>query len=63
MALIFRAATAEDVPAIVALLADDPLAQGREGGGLAPDLAAFAEIGANPVYQLIVGDADPACHR
>lgn len=60
MALIFRAATAADVPAIVALLADDPLAQGREGGGLAPYLAAFAEIGANPVYQLIVGEIDGA---
>jgi GNAT superfamily N-acetyltransferase len=56
MALIFRTANAEDVVAIVALLADDPLGQGRESANLALYLAAFAEIEATPVHQLIVGE-------
>lgn len=55
MAITFRTALPADVPAIVALLADDPLGQGRETASLAPYLAAFAEIAANPMHQLIVG--------
>lgn len=56
--MIFRDATAGDVPAIVALLADDPLGSAREGA--APDAyaRAFAEIAANPMHQLIVGELD-----
>lgn len=58
MALIFRDARREDVAAIVALLADDPLGQSRESTDPAPYLAAFAEIDANPAQQLIVAEQD-----
>ena len=54
--VIFRDANIEDVPAIVGLLADDPLGQGREGADMAPYLAAFATILANPAHQILVGD-------
>lgn len=57
MAVSFRLARREDVAAIVALLADDPLGQGREGLDLAPYLEAFEEIAANPMHQLIVGES------
>jgi N-acetylglutamate synthase-like GNAT family acetyltransferase len=53
---MFRDATRADVPAIVALLADDPLGRGRESDDPAPYLAAFDEIAANPMHQLIVSD-------
>ena len=53
----FRPARREDVPAIVALLTDDPLGQGRETAGLQPYLAAFDDIAANPMHQLIIGEA------
>jgi len=52
-----RRATAEDVTAIVALLADDDIGAAREaapGDGLAPYLAAFAAIDADPAQLLIV---------
>lgn len=55
-ALIFRDARREDLPALVALLADDPLGQGREGADLAPYLAAFEAIAAQSIHQIIVGD-------
>ena len=55
MAVIFRDASREDEPALVAMLTDDPLGQGREGSDLAPYLAAYDEIAANPMHQLIVG--------
>lgn len=54
--MIFRAATRADVPAIVALLADDPLGKGREGAAPEIYLAAFDEIAANPMHQLIIGE-------
>ena len=54
--VIFRNATRADLPAIVALLVDDPLGQGREGADMAPYLAAFATILANPAHQILVGD-------
>jgi GNAT superfamily N-acetyltransferase len=57
MAVSFRLARRADVAAIVALLADDPLGQGREGAELAPYLQAFDEIAANPMHQLIVGES------
>jgi GNAT superfamily N-acetyltransferase len=57
MAVSFRLARRTDVAAIVALLADDPLGQGREGAELAPYLQAFDEIAANPMHQLIVGES------
>ena len=54
--MIFRDASREDVPALVAMLTDDPLGQGRETADLAPYLAAFDRLTANPMHQLIVGD-------
>ena len=54
--MIFRDATEQDLPAIVALLADDPLGQGRETADLTPYLAAFDRLSANRMHQLIVGD-------
>jgi GNAT superfamily N-acetyltransferase len=55
----FRDATRADVPAIVGLLTDDPLGKGREGAASDAYLAAFDDIAANPMHQLIVGvDAD-----
>jgi len=55
--VIFRAATEADVPAIVALLADDVIGAGREG---ASDRypAAFREIDADPRNHLIVAEVD-----
>lgn len=53
--MIFRDATRADVPAIVALLADDPLGSAREGAQPQTYLAAFDAIAANPAHQLIVG--------
>jgi GNAT superfamily N-acetyltransferase len=53
--VIFRTATEKDVPAIVALLADDVIGAGREG---ASDryLDAFREIDADPRNHLVVAD-------
>jgi ribosomal protein S18 acetylase RimI-like enzyme len=57
----FRPATAADVPAIVALLADDPLGASREDpSDLAPYRAAFEAIAANPMHELIVAELDGA---
>lgn len=56
--MIFREARAEDVPALVAMLADDSLGRGREGAPMAAYLAAFAEIAANPRESLIVGELE-----
>ncbi|WP_113704421.1 GNAT family N-acetyltransferase [Nonomuraea lactucae] len=57
--VIFRQATAGDVPAIVAMLADDPLGAKREGH---PDderyREAFARVDANPYDELIVAERD-----
>jgi GNAT superfamily N-acetyltransferase len=58
MAVSFRDASRDDVAAIVAMLADDPLGQSREAQDPAPYLAAFDEIAANPMHQLIVGEID-----
>ena len=54
--MIFRTATRADVPAIVALLADDALGKGRETADPAAYLAAFDEIVANPMHQIVVGE-------
>ncbi|NHF73210.1 GNAT family N-acetyltransferase [Paracoccus xiamenensis] len=56
-ALTFRPATRADVPAVVALLADDVLGRGRETGQLDPYLAAFDAMQAEGGNQLIVGEA------
>jgi GNAT superfamily N-acetyltransferase len=63
---ILRRATADDVPAVVALLADDPLGAAREDAtGMDDYLRAFAVIDADPAHLLLVavgsgGGADGA---
>ena len=54
-----RRAVEADVPAIVALLADDPLGATREHAGLDPYLAAFREVDADP-NQCLVAVRDAA---
>ncbi len=57
--LIFRDAVVSDLPAIVAMLADDRLGAKREDASLPLDpgyLAAFAAITANPNERLIVAE-------
>ena len=52
-----RRATAADVPAVVALLADDVLGAARESpDDLGPYEAAFAEIDRDPQHLLLVAD-------
>ncbi len=52
----FRPATRNDVAAVVALLADDMLGQGREARDLAPYMAAFDAMQSEGSNQLIVGE-------
>ncbi|MFF4758785.1 GNAT family N-acetyltransferase [Streptomyces sp. NPDC001292] len=53
--LAIRAAVAADVPAIVAMLADDPLGARRESpDDLAPYLAALERLCADPHQHLVV---------
>lgn len=53
--LEIRPAAAEDIPAIVAMLADDPLGAQRESpDDLAPYLAAHARLAADPNQHLVV---------
>lgn len=55
----FRPAVVEDLPAIVAMLADDPLGAVRESpDDLAPYRAAFDRIAADPGQYLLVADRD-----
>ncbi|MEV7779968.1 GNAT family N-acetyltransferase [Kitasatospora sp. NPDC088351] len=55
--LTIRRATADDVPAIIAMLADDPLGATRESpGDLTPYHAAFARIDADPQQHLVVAE-------
>jgi len=56
--LVIRRATAEDVPAIVAMLADDPLGAKRESPGDPVYAAAFTEIDADPRQFLAVAVVD-----
>lgn len=57
--LFIRRATADDVPAIVAMLADDVLGATRESpDDLTPYLAAFAVIDADPHQKLVVAERD-----
>jgi GNAT superfamily N-acetyltransferase len=53
---VLRRAAREDVPAIVALLAEDALGTGGDGAdaGLEPYLRAFEAIDADPVHLLAV---------
>ncbi|MFE1575234.1 GNAT family N-acetyltransferase [Streptomyces fradiae] len=53
--LVIRRATVGDVPAIVALLADDPLGAQRESpDDLAPYLSAFERVVADPHQHLVI---------
>jgi GNAT superfamily N-acetyltransferase len=62
--LVIRPATAGDVPAIVAMLADDKLGALRETpDDIGPYLAAFEQIAANPASLLVyaeTSDGKPA---
>ncbi|MBO8187272.1 GNAT family N-acetyltransferase [Streptomyces spirodelae] len=54
-----RRATAEDIPEIVAMLADDPLGATRETpSDLAPYRAAFDRIDADPNQHLVIAELD-----
>lgn len=59
--VVLRRARRADVPAIVALLVDDPLGRGREGAdvaeGLEPYLTAFDAIEADPAHLLVVAES------
>lgn len=54
----FRPATEQDVPEIVALLADDSLGAARERQDSAEYLAAFRRMQAEGSNHLVVGEAD-----
>ena len=57
----FRAATLDDLPTIIALIADDGLGRGREDSSLPLDqryLAAFAAVDADPNQLLAVVERD-----
>jgi GNAT superfamily N-acetyltransferase len=57
--LDIRPATKDDVPAIVAMLADDPLGGERESpADLTPYLAAFDRISADPRQHLLIAFRD-----
>jgi len=56
--ILLREARREDVPAIVALLADDLLGAGREGAADDAYFAAFGHIEADPRSRLLVVEAD-----
>lgn len=61
MSILFRRATRDDLPAIVALLADDMLGRTREAGGDAVDpryVAGFEAVDADPRQMLIVAELD-----
>ncbi len=60
---LFRRATAADLPAIIALLADDVLGAGREDASMPPNaryVAAFAAIEADANQYLAVMELDGA---
>lgn len=66
MTLRFRPASRDEVPAVVALLADDMLGRTREGADMQPYLAAFDAMQAQGGNQLIVGllgDRIVACYQ
>ncbi|MEV0243593.1 GNAT family N-acetyltransferase [Streptomyces sp. NPDC050674] len=57
--LAIRAAVADDVPAIVAMLADDPLGAQRESpDDLSPYLIALERLSADPNQHLVVAVRD-----
>lgn len=57
--LVIRPATEDDVPAIVALLADDPLGAQRESpDDLAPYLSALRRLSSDPLQHVVVAVRD-----
>ena len=56
MDVTMRAAEAADLPAILRLLADDPLGKTREAAVEAPYQAAFAAIAADPNHEVVVAE-------
>ncbi len=58
MDVTMRAAEAADLPAILRLLADDPLGKNRETAVDAPYQAAFAAIAADPNQEAVVAELD-----
>jgi GNAT superfamily N-acetyltransferase len=56
--VVFRDARREEVPEIVAMLADDVLGAGREGQADDAYLAAFEQIAVDPRTRLVVAEAD-----
>ncbi|RNL71929.1 GNAT family N-acetyltransferase [Streptomyces sp. I6] len=57
--LLIRPASRSDVPAIVAMLADDPLGAQRESlDDPAPYLAAFTRLAEDPNQHLVVAERD-----
>lgn len=66
MTVRFREAAREDVPAILALLREDPLGAAREGDDEDTYLDAFDRMAAEPHNLLIVGESDGrvvACYQ
>jgi GNAT superfamily N-acetyltransferase len=57
---VLRRAVRDDLPAVVALLAQDELNTGGDGtdGGLEPYLRAFDAIDADPAHLLLVAEVD-----
>jgi GNAT superfamily N-acetyltransferase len=51
---VVRRAAADDIEAIVALIAADQIGQDRDGGDLAPYAEAFTAIDADPAQLLVV---------
>jgi GNAT superfamily N-acetyltransferase len=61
---VLRLATQADIPAILALLADDVLGKNREGGADVAVAAAFAEIERDPnnaIYVIDIGGEVVGC--
>ncbi|MGL4967761.1 MAG: GNAT family N-acetyltransferase [Inquilinus sp.] len=56
--MTMRTAEAADLPAILRLLADDPLGKNRETAVEAPYQAAFAAIAADPKHEVVVAELD-----
>ena len=53
MALLFRRATPADLPAIIALLVDDMLGQGREDAADPPNPAEIAAFFRSPALEVL----------
>ncbi|MEV0972870.1 GNAT family N-acetyltransferase [Microtetraspora glauca] len=58
MSVSFRTARRDDVPAILAMLDDDPIAAAREPGKGVDPMAAFEVIEADPRNELLVAEED-----